>query len=115
MRPKLHVRRGDLVEVIAGSARGVRGRVLRAAPREGRVVVEGAKLVWKHLRRGREHPRGGRIQVEAAMDASNVMLICTNRDCPRNDKPVRARTVVREGGKRFRACVKCGAEIAKPE
>ncbi len=75
MRPKLHVRRGDTVEVVTGNARGQRGRVLRSIPEKGRVVVEGVNLVWKHMRRSREHPRGGRIQIEAPMHASNVMLL----------------------------------------
>lgn len=115
MRPKLHVRRGDTVEVIAGNARGARGRVLRAIPEKGRIVVEGVNLVWKHIRPRREHPRGGRIQIEAPINVSNVMLICPNRDCARYDKPVRTRRTVREDGTKVRACVKCGAEIPKTE
>jgi large subunit ribosomal protein L24 len=115
MKPKLHVRRGDLVEAISGSARGMRGRVLKAIPEEGKVVVEGVKLVWKHLPRSRQHARGGRIQVEAPIDVSKVMLICINRDCPRHDKPVRTRVVVKGDGRKIRACAKCGAEIPKPE
>ncbi|MCK4375963.1 MAG: 50S ribosomal protein L24 [Candidatus Brocadiae bacterium] len=115
MRRKLHVRRGDTVEVVAGNAKGQRGRVLRSIPEKGRVVVEGVNMVWKHMRRSREHPRGGRIQIEAPMHASNVMLLCPSRDCPGHDKPVRAKQVVREDGTKVRACVKCGTEIPKAE
>lgn len=112
---KLHVRRGDTVQIIAGSSRGKRGRVLRAIPAKGKVVVEGANLVWKHLRRSHEHPRGGRIQVEAPLDASNVMLLCPSRDCSHFDRPVRVRSVRREDGTKMRACAKCGAEVPKLE
>jgi len=110
---RLHVCRGDTVEVIAGNARGARGRILRAMPRERRVVVEGVNMVWKHLRRSRENPQGGRIQIEAPMDASNVMLICPNRNCERHDRPVRTRSRIEGDGPKVRVCVRCGAEIPK--
>lgn len=115
MKRRLHVRSGDMVEVVSGISRGMRGRVLRAMPEQGKVVVEGARLVWKHLNRSREHPRGGRIQVEAPIDASNVMLICSNRDCRRHDKPVRSRAMARPDGAKVRACASCGGEIHRPE
>ncbi len=115
MKPKLHVVSGDTVEVIAGNARGARGRVLKAMPRERKVVVEGVNMVWKHLRRSREHPQGGRVRIEAAIDASNVMLVCGNRECERYDRPVRTRTLVEDAGDKRRVCVKCGGEIAKVE
>ena len=114
-RSKLHVRRGDTVEVTAGSARGARGRILRTIPSEGRVVVEGVNLVWKHVKRSREHPQGGRIQVEAPLAVSNVMLICPNRSCGKFDKAVRSRVFVRSDGGKSRACVECGSEIPKNE
>jgi len=114
-RGKLHVRRGDIVEVVAGSSRGLRGRVLRAMPAKGKVVVEGLNMVWKHVRRGPQRIQGGRIQVEAPIDASNVMLVCPNRDCERHDRPVRTRTVVREDGRKLRTCAKCGAELPRAE
>jgi large subunit ribosomal protein L24 len=114
-RRKLHVRRGDTVEITAGSSRGARGRILRTIPREGRVVVEGANMVWKHVKRSRENPQGGRIQVEAPLSASNVMLICVNRNCDKFDRPVRTRSMVREDGTKSRACARCGGEIPRNE
>lgn len=112
-RQKLHVRRGDTVEVIAGNARGARGRVLRAMPQEGRVVVEGINMVWKHMRPTQQNPSGGRMQLEAPIHASNVMLICPNRECERYDRPVRTRARRTEDGNKMRVCVKCGAEIPR--
>ena len=115
MRPKLHVRRGDMVEIMTGNAKGTRGRVLRTIPRKGRVVVEGVKMVWKHRKRSRQYPRGARAEMEAPIHASNVLLICVNRQCKRYDHGVRARYVKPEGKPKMRVCAKCGAEILKPE
>lgn len=103
------------MEVIAGNARGARGRILRALPRQGKVVVEGINMVWKHMRRTRQNPQGGRIEMEAPIDASNVMLLCRNRECDRYDRPVRTCKERTEDGKKIRVCVKCGAEIPKVE
>ena len=115
MRAKLHVRRGDMVEVTVGNARGVRGRILRAMPSKGKVIIEGVNLRWKHLQRTRGQQSGGRIEIEAPIDASNVMLLCPNRECEKHDKPVRIRTIVADDGRRQRACAKCGAEIPRVE
>ncbi len=111
MKPKLKVRRGDMVEVVVGDYKGKRGRVLRAIPSERRVVVEGVNMIWKHVRRSPRQPRGGRIEREAPIQVSNVMLLCQNRECPRHDKPVRVRIVRNPDGTKSRACVKCSAAI----
>ncbi len=114
-RKSLHVRQGDTVEIVAGNARGARGRVLRTMPDDNKVVVEGINMVWKHLQRTRQNPRGGRMQVEAPIDASNVMLICANRQCEKNDRPVRTRNEVSPEGTKRRVCVKCGVPVPRVE
>lgn len=111
----LHVRSDDRVEVIAGEYKGVRGRLLRAMPKEGRVVVEGVNIVLKHVRPDRENPQGGRIEREAPIDASNVMLLCQNRECDKHDQPVRTRKKVEPDGSKDRVCVKCGHPIVPQE
>jgi large subunit ribosomal protein L24 len=115
MNKKLHVRRNDMVEVITGNDRGQRARVLSAMPREGKVLVEGVNLVWKHVRPSRQHQRGGRIEKEAPMDASNVMLLCQNRECEKHDRPVRTRSAAAQDGTKQRVCVKCGHAIHAQE
>ena len=110
-RRKLHVRRNDQVEVIAGESKGSRGRVLRVMSRENKVVVEGANLVWKHLKPSRERARGGRVEREAPIDVSNVVLLCQNRACERHDRSVRTRIVVNADRTKDRVCVKCGRPI----
>jgi len=115
MGHKLHVRREDTVEVRAGEFQGMRGRVLSVLPRRGRVVVEGVNLVWKHVRPSRQYPRGGRIEIEAPIDASNVMPLCPNSDCEKFNTGVRVRRRQREDGTRVRTCAKCGSEIGAGE
>jgi large subunit ribosomal protein L24 len=68
------IRKGDLVEVIAGNERGKRGRVLRVIPDRDRVVVEGINVRWKHMRKSQKTPQGGRIQRELPIHRSNVMF-----------------------------------------
>ena len=70
----MHVKKGDLVQVISGNDRGKTGEVKRALPRENRVVVEGINLRWRHRRRSEQHPQGERAQVEVPIHASKVKL-----------------------------------------
>ena len=103
-RVKLLVRKGDVVEVIAGNDKGVRGRILRALPKVNRVVVEAVNIRKKHQRpmqAGRGQTQAGIIQFEAPIDVSNVMLIC-----PSCDELTRV-GVKREGGERQRFCKRC--------
>jgi large subunit ribosomal protein L24 len=69
------VRKDDVVEVISGEHRGARGKILRVDPDKDRVVVEGVNMVYRHVRKSRKYPQGGRIQKEAPIHASNVMPV----------------------------------------
>lgn len=72
---KLHVKRDEIVEVVSGVDKGKRGKVLRAMPADGQVVVEGVNKKWKHLRRSQENPQGGRLQREAPIPACKVRKV----------------------------------------
>lgn len=103
------VRSNDTVMVISGSDRGKRGRVIRVLPEENRVLVEGVRFVFEHVRRSKRSPQGGRLQREMPIDASRVMLVC-----PHCDKPTRTgRKLVVDGDKssKLRLCRKCKKEI----
>ncbi|KPJ62587.1 MAG: 50S ribosomal protein L24 [Planctomycetes bacterium DG_23] len=105
----MHLRKNDLVEVVAGDDLGKRGRVLYIFPKDNRAIVEGANFIYRHLRRSREYPEGGRVQKEAPLDISNLKLVCPG--CDKATK-VGVKVVEREGrGMRLRICKKCGAEI----
>jgi len=72
----MKIRRGDLVQVVTGSERGRRGRVLAVDPETGRVRVEKVRLQKRHLKPGRKGARaGGIVEQEGFIDASNVMLV----------------------------------------
>ena len=71
---RLHVRKGDLVRVIAGNDKGKTGEIKQALPRAGRVVVEGVNLRWRHKKPTQQTPKGERVQREMPIHASNVML-----------------------------------------
>jgi large subunit ribosomal protein L24 len=107
-RQTIRIRKDDTVEIISGNDRGARGRVLRAIPKDRRVVVESVNIRKKHqsaMQAGRGQVQAGIIQFEAPINISNVMLICPN--CG-------ARTRVglrRENGEVVRVCKKCGEDI----
>jgi large subunit ribosomal protein L24 len=102
----LHIRKGDLVEVISGSDKGKQGRVLSVSPAKGRIRVEKVKIQKRHLKAGRKGARtGGIIEQEGFIDASNVMLVD-----PKNNRPGRVRVEERDG-RRVRVFVKSGDPV----
>ena len=105
---KLNIKVGDTVMVITGedsNKKNNTGKVQKVFPETGKIIVEGMNMVKKHQKpRGQGMP-GGIIEKEAAIDASNVMVVC-----PKCGKPTRVgHTVV--DGKKTRACKKCGASF----
>lgn len=72
---KMHVRTGDTVMVISGADKGKKGKIQKAYPETGRVIVEGVNIVKKHQKpRGQGVP-GGIVEKEAAISVSNVMIV----------------------------------------
>lgn len=69
------LRTGDTVMVIAGNDKGRTGTVKEVQRAEGRVVVEGINLRWKHKKPSQKNPKGERVQMEIAIHASNVMHV----------------------------------------
>ncbi len=107
----MHIRQNDEVQVISGEHKGETGRVLWVDPKKRQVIIEGVNQVYKHTRRTQQNPQGGRIQKEAPIDASNVAVLCNNRNCPKSGKPVRTRHKVGDDGVKRRVCVKCGQPV----
>ena len=105
-RFKLHVRKNDQVVIIAGTDKSKRGRVLRVVPKKRKVVVEGVHFVVKHQRRTAQSTEHGRIQKEAPIDISNVLLYC-----PKCDRGVRTSYKHTADGTRVRVCKRCNEEI----
>ena len=99
---------------VGKEAKGTVARVLQVSPEKDKIVVEGVRFVYKHVRRSHQHPQGGRIAKEASIHVSNVMLYC-----PKCQGPTRVRAQVVEKkdprGKRrrdvLRICKRCGETI----
>ena len=98
----MRIRTGDKVLVTAGRDKGKTGRVERQYPRKDQVVVEGVNIVTKHMRARPGVRQSGRIQMEAPLHVSNVILICNK--C---NQPIRPRITFLETGVRVRSCPKC--------
>jgi large subunit ribosomal protein L24 len=104
----MHIRRDDQVVVIAGDDSGMRGKVLRVDTSKNRVIVEGINRVFRHLKRSRKNPQGGRLEIEAPLALSNLLVVC-----PKCDKGVRLGLKTEADGKKRRVCRKCGADLGE--
>jgi large subunit ribosomal protein L24 len=98
----MHVRKGDQVVVVSGREKGKRGRVLRLLTSKNRVLIERINMVKRHTKPTQRSPRGGIVEKEAGLPASNVSLWCGKCAAPRRAKHEM------DGDKKRRACVKCG-------
>ena len=97
------IRKNDNVLVTAGKDRGKRGRVLRVLPDKNRLVVEGVNFVKRHTKPNpSKNVKGGVMEREAALHASNVQLVC-----PECGAPTRVGRRLLEDGRKVRICRKC--------
>jgi large subunit ribosomal protein L24 len=104
--PKGNIRKNDTVMVIAGKERGKTGKVLRVIGEKGRVVIERLNMVKRHQKpRGVQSP-GGVVEKEAAIDLSNVMIMCE-----RCNAPTRIGRRRLEDAHSVRVCRRCGEVI----
>ncbi len=101
------IKTGDMVVVISGADSNPpkTGRVLRVLKDKNRVVVEGVNRVWKHVRPSQRNPQGGRIQKDAPIHVSNVMLLD-----PTTGKGTRVKFEVKDGRK-HRIAVGSGTDL----
>ncbi len=104
--PKLKIKTGDRVVVIAGKDKGKKGQVMRTLPRENRAIVEGINMIKKHQRPTREMMQGGIIEQPAPIALSNLQLLC--RNC---GEPARAGQRSLADGRKIRYCKKCDENI----
>ena len=84
MPRKFHVKKGDIVQVIAGDDRGKQGRVLKVLPKKNKVIVEGVNIVFKHKKPTSQDQQSNIVEQEAPIDISNVLPIC-----PETGEPTR--------------------------
>jgi large subunit ribosomal protein L24 len=108
-RRSLHVKKGDLVEVITGKDKGLQGKIIAAYPDVEKVLVEGVNRIKKHTKVGqsaRGSKTGGIITQEAPIHVSNVMLVD-----PETKKRTRVGHRFDEAGRKVRISRRSGKEI----
>ncbi|MDR7556815.1 MAG: 50S ribosomal protein L24 [Armatimonadota bacterium] len=105
-RPRLHLRKGDMVEVLAGKYRGKRGRVLRVLPDRWAAIVEGVNVVKRHVKPNRKVPQGGIVEKEAPLPVARLMVVCA-----RCGEASRMGRRVLGDGSRVRYCKRCGEQL----
>ncbi len=71
---RFHVKKNDEVVIIAGADKGKRGRVIAVEGKKQRVIVEGARMIKKHMRKSQQYPQGQIVEREGSVHISNVML-----------------------------------------
>ncbi len=108
MAPKLQVKTGDKVRVIAGKDKGKEGKILSVIPSTKRVIVEGVSIAKRHQRPTQQMPQGGIIEKEAPISNSNVMLIC-----PACGKATKTGQKFLDNGTKVRFCKKCNEVVDK--
>lgn len=89
----LNIKKNDTVQVLSGKDKGKQGRVLRAMPKKGLLLIEGVNLVKKHKKPDQNNQSGGIVSMEAPIPVCKVMLVH-----PQTNLPVRV-TRQREAGK----------------
>ena len=99
---RMGIKKGDLVVVISGKDKGKRGKVIKALPAEGKLVVEGVNVAKKHQKATQKVMQGGIIEQETPIPRSRVMLVC-----PKCHKPARVGSAVLSDGRRARTCKRC--------
>ena len=103
------IRKNDTVLVVTGKDRGKRGRVLKIAPEKNRLIVEGVNLIKRHTKPNpRANTKGGIVEREASVHASNVQLVC-----PECGAQTRIGRKILGDGRKVRVCRKCEGVVDK--
>ncbi len=100
------IRKGDTVVVLSGKDKGKTGEVVRAMPKEDKVVVSGVNVAVRHRKPTQVNPQGGLERREAPLRASKVAIAD-----PKSGKPTRVRFEIRDG-KKVRIAAKSGELIS---
>ena len=101
----MEIKKGDNVVVLTGKDKGKKAAVIKAYPADNKVVLEGLNMVTKHVKARSAQQPGGKVEQPAAIDASNVMIVCPA--CGKATKVAHDKV----DGKNVRKCKKCGASL----
>ena len=103
---KLHIKKGDMVQVIAGDNKGKQGKVLKVEVEKQRAIVEGVNLVKKATKPNAQNPQGGIVEKEAPIHISNMLVLD-----PKSGKPTKVGRRLNDKGKLVRYAKNSGEEI----
>ena len=106
MSVKLHIKKGDMVQVIAGDNKGQQGKVLKVEVTKQRAIVEGVNLCKKATKPNAQNPQGGIVEKEAAIHISNLQVLD-----PKSGKPSKVGRKLNAKGKLVPYAKKSGEEI----
>ncbi len=99
------VKKNDQVSVLSGREKGKRGRVINVDLSAGRALIENVNFVKRHTKANpQKNIKGGILEREAPLALSVLMVVC--KECK---EPTRLGSKMLEGGRKVRACKKCGA------
>ncbi len=101
-----HIKKNDMVQVIAGKDKGKSGKVLRVVYKKDRAIVEKLNMIKRHMKPNQQNRQGGILEKEAPIHISNLMLICAK--CT---DPTRVGYRLLEDSKKVRFCKKCNEVI----
>ena len=103
----MRIRKGDKVRVLTGKDRGREGTVAKVLPGRGKVIVDGVNVARKHVRANpQQNIPGGIIEVDMALDASNVAVLS-----PKDGKPTRVGYRFDAEGNKMRVCKRSGEDL----
>jgi large subunit ribosomal protein L24 len=102
---KMRLRKGDQVQVLSGKDRGRTGEISRVLPEANKVIVEGVNVAKKHQRQTSTRLKGGIIDKDMPIHASNVAIVCAT------DGATRIGHRIDDAGKKHRVCVHCGEDL----
>jgi large subunit ribosomal protein L24 len=99
-RMKFHVKKGDNVEVISGNFKGSSGKILELLPKKQRVLIEGVRIIKKHLRKSQDNPSGKIAEREGPIHISNVRLLEAEKKTEKTEKKVKKKPAARKEEKK---------------
>jgi len=101
----MKIKKGDIVLVVSGKNKGKKGKILKAFPKERKVLIEGVNLMKKHQKPKKTGKKGQIIEKPAPISVSNAKLIC-----PKCNKAVRIGYKI-ASNRKYRICKKCNKQI----
>jgi len=100
------IRKGDIIQAVAGKDKGKKGKVIQVFPGAKRALVEGINLAKKHKRQTRQDQQGGIVSIEMPISLANIMLVC--KHC---NRPARVGFSILKDSTKTRICKSCKEAI----